>query len=54
MQDNIVLTGFMGCGKTTIGKALANELGFAFLDTDEYIEKSTQKTISEIFAVHGE
>lgn len=44
----------MGCGKTTIGKALANELGFAFLDTDEYIEKSTQKTISEIFAVHGE
>lgn len=54
MKNNIVLIGFMGCGKTTIGKELARVLDFSFVDTDEKIEKDTQKTISEIFAAHGE
>lgn len=54
MKSNIVLIGFMGCGKSTIGKELACALDYAFVDTDAYIEESTSKTISDIFAEHGE
>lgn len=54
MQENIVLIGFMGCGKTTVGKALAEELGYSFLDTDQYIETMEQCSISDIFQEHGE
>lgn len=54
MKNNIVLIGFMGCGKTTIGKALAEELEYTFIDTDEYIEKCAGKTINEIFATNTE
>ena len=54
MKKIVVLIGFMGCGKTTIGKQLASELGYAFVDTDQMIEINAQKTISEIFATHGE
>ena len=54
MKNNIVLIGFMGCGKTTIGNNLAKVLDFSFVDTDEKIEKDSQKTINEIFAAHGE
>lgn len=54
MKHNIVLIGFMGCGKTTIGKVLAQELGYTFTDTDACIEESAKKTISEIFAAQGE
>lgn len=54
MKNNIVLTGFMGCGKTTIGKELARVLDFQFVDTDEFIEQNTKTSIREIFAVHGE
>ncbi len=51
---NIVLIGFMGSGKTTVGKALANNLKFSFLDTDEYIEERAGMKISDIFATQGE
>jgi shikimate kinase len=51
---NIVLTGFMGCGKSTVGRILAERLGFRFVDTDRLIEERCAMTISEIFAVRGE
>lgn len=51
---NIVLTGFMGTGKTVIGKSLARNLGWSYVDTDEFIEKKTGLKISGIFAKHGE
>lgn len=54
MKNNIVLIGFMGSGKTTVGKALAKELDYQFVDTDEYIETQAQKSISDIFATQGE
>jgi shikimate kinase len=50
----IYLVGFMGCGKSTIGRALADELGWSFFDLDEEIEKSTGKKIFEIFDQEGE
>lgn len=54
MNDNIVLIGFMGCGKTTVGKQLADALEYQFLDTDLYIEEKEQITISRIFEDKGE
>lgn len=53
-QENISLIGFMGTGKTTIGRILAKELGYAFVDVDHYIEEKEGKTIREIFAHGGE
>lgn len=50
----IYLIGYMGVGKTTIGKKLASRLSFDFLDLDVEIEKSHQKSISQIFAERGE
>ena len=50
---NVVLTGFMGTGKTTIGRLLATELGFAYVDTDEVIE-ARFGSIPEIFEKGGE
>lgn len=44
----------MGSGKTTVGRGVAEALGFDFLDTDHYIEDTSGKGISEIFAEHGE
>ena len=49
-QVNIVLCGFMGCGKTTIGKMLAERTGRKFMDTDQYIEESQKMEIPEIFS----
>ena len=50
----IYLVGFMGCGKSTIGQALAHELGWSFLDLDEDIERREAATISSIFEERGE
>jgi shikimate kinase len=50
----IVLTGFMGSGKTTVGPLLASRLGWSFVDADDAIEAEAGMTIAEIFAVHGE
>ena len=51
---NIVLVGFMGCGKTTIGRKLAVRLGYHYIDTDYQIEKEEGIRIKEIFATKGE
>ncbi len=50
----IVLTGFMGSGKTTVGKLLANRLSIPFMDLDEDLVRSAGKSIPEIFAERGE
>ena len=50
----ITLTGFMGSGKTTVGRVLADALGCLFLDLDDLIVKKAGKTIPEIFAQDGE
>lgn len=51
---NIVLTGFMGTGKSKIGKRLATELRMGYLDTDELIEEREKDSISAIFKKKGE
>jgi shikimate kinase len=51
---NIALIGFMGTGKTSVGRVLAEHLHFEFLDTDELIQTRTGRTINEIFAQDGE
>lgn len=53
-MDNIVLCGFMGCGKSTVGKNLARKTGRKFLDMDSYIETKAGMTVSEIFDKYGE
>ena len=50
----IYLIGFMGAGKTTIGRELAARIDLPFFDLDELIESSEKMTIKEIFAQHGE
>jgi shikimate kinase len=54
MFKNIILTGFMGVGKTSIGTQLASDLGYTFVDTDELIEADQKTTIPGIFAQKGE
>jgi shikimate kinase len=51
---SLVMVGLMGCGKSSIGRRLANRLDIPFVDADDEIERSAQKTIPEIFADHGE
>ena len=51
---NLVLIGFMGAGKTTVGRALAARLGWATVDCDDLIEARAGKTIAAIFADEGE
>ena len=53
-MTNIVLCGFMGSGKTIVGKELAKIMGYKFVDTDELIEKEQGVAIKAIFATHGE
>ena len=50
----IILVGYMGSGKTTVGRALAKELGLQFYDLDWYIESRRHKTVPQIFAERGE
>jgi len=54
MSDKIILLGFMGCGKSTIGRALAKRLDYRFIDLDDEIEKVAKTTISKLFDVKGE
>lgn len=54
MNQNIVLFGFMGCGKTTVGNELALNTGRELVDTDTLIEQSEGMSINEIFRLHGE
>ena len=50
----IILVGYMGSGKTTVGKALSKETGMMFYDLDWYIESRMRKSVSQIFAEKGE
>jgi shikimate kinase len=54
VKKNIVLTGFMGTGKTAVGRRLAEKLDYGFVDTDALIEARDGRTIPEIFAESGE
>ncbi len=54
LEHNIVLIGFMGAGKSTVGSATAELLGVRFIETDEKIEKKTGQLISKIFEKYGE
>ena len=53
-QRSIVMVGLMGCGKTSVGRRTAQQLGLPFVDADEAIEQAAGKTIKEIFDDHGE
>lgn len=53
-MKRIIIVGYMGAGKTTVGKALAKELGVPFYDLDWYIESRRRMTVPQIFAERGE
>jgi shikimate kinase len=54
-QSNLIfLIGFMGCGKTTLAKKLANRLGYHFIDLDHVLENQVDMSIADYFALHGE
>ena len=53
-MDRIFLIGYMGSGKTSMGKLLATQLSYDFVDLDAYIETKYHKTVSQIFAEMGE
>ena len=53
-MNTVFLIGYMGCGKTTLGAALAQCLGVDFIDLDDYIEERCEATVKEIFAKVGE
>jgi shikimate kinase len=50
----VFLIGFMGCGKSTMGRKLAKQLGYDFIDLDQEIEKRTDTTIGNYFSANGE
>ncbi len=52
--ERIVLVGFMGSGKTTVGRVVANRLGWRFLDLDDWIETQAGKSVARIFDEDGE
>ncbi|MEA2540283.1 MAG: shikimate kinase [Acidobacteriaceae bacterium] len=52
--SRLILTGFMGAGKSTVGAILARDLGWRFLDLDQVIETNSRRTIAEIFRDDGE
>ena len=51
---NLALIGFMGAGKTSVGRLVADQLHFDYLDTDELIQSRTGRTIADIFKKDGE
>lgn len=53
-RSTVALVGFMGCGKTAVGRALADLLGYTFIDTDAAVEEREGRTVAEIFAAEGE
>lgn len=53
-KKNIILTGFMATGKTSVGRTLASQLGYDFVDTDQLIESKIGMTIAELFQEKGE
>ena len=53
-MQRIIIIGYMGAGKTTVGKALAKDLGLTFYDLDWYIESRMRKTVKQIFDEQGE
>ncbi len=53
-MKHVILTGFMGAGKTTVGELLARRLGCAFFDTDRLIEEEAGMSVSQIFETQGE
>lgn len=53
-MENIILTGYMGSGKTTVGRNIAKLKDYTFVDTDEMIVEQQQRSINEIFATDGE
>ena len=53
-MTRIFLTGYMGSGKTTLGRALAADMRLEFIDLDHYIEKRYCKSIAQLFAERGE
>jgi len=52
--SNIVLVGFMGTGKTSVGRRLAEKLKLSYIDTDDVIEQDNEMIIADIFRQHGE
>ena len=54
LSANIALVGFMGTGKSAVGRVIAQKLEFHFIDTDDVIEQTSKAKISDIFAEHGE
>jgi shikimate kinase len=54
VRQNIVLIGFMGCGKTTVGQLVAEKLGWPFVDTDSLVVEAAGRSIPEIFETDGE
>lgn len=53
-KGNVILVGFMGCGKSTVSACLSDKLGITAIDTDDMIEKEESRTIKDIFANEGE
>ena len=53
MKENIVLVGFMGTGKTTVGRRVAGKLNMDFYDTDEYIKKCENMSVAEVLTKKG-
>ena len=54
LTTNLYLVGFMGTGKSTVGRQVAKQLGFQFVDSDQEIERLERKPVSAIFAEQGE
>ena len=53
-RDNLIITGFMGTGKTSVGQEIARRLGREFVDMDALIEAREGMTVADIFAQRGE